>query len=124
MKQILNRQTRLTLTYCLAWFLGTICSVLNAQGNNIASLVLYYIGLLAFVLIIKREHQKIDVETKKGSEVKKKDFAIWKDGKVIGYINLDTEQAKDLNHVDGIDLYFGYDEVIRPGKYTDKVLKR
>ncbi len=46
-------------------------------------------------------------------------FAIWKDHKVIGYIELTEEQRQILNGTSGIDVYFGYDRLIKPEMYND-----
>lgn len=46
-------------------------------------------------------------------------FAIWKDHKVIGYIELTETQRQTLNGISGIDVYFGYDKVTRPEMYDD-----
>jgi len=45
-----------------------------------------------------------------------KNFAIWKDKKVIGYIELTPEQASKLNNIN-IGVYFGFDQVTVPEKY-------
>ncbi len=44
-------------------------------------------------------------------------YSIWKNKKVIGYINLTEEQAKELNNNKEIELYFGFDKVLNPEKY-------
>lgn len=46
-----------------------------------------------------------------------KTYAIWKDKKVIGYIDLTEEQATTLNSNTEIGLYFGFDKVTNPEKY-------
>lgn len=51
-------------------------------------------------------------------------FAIWKDHKVIGYIDLTEEQRQTLNGTHGIDVYFGYDRVTRPDLYNDTNTKQ
>lgn len=44
-------------------------------------------------------------------------YAIWKDHKVIGYIQLTEEQKEVLNNTTGIGLYFGVDNVTAPESY-------
>lgn len=51
------------------------------------------------------------------SDIGMKLYAIWKDKKVIGYINLTEEQAMTLNQNKEISLYFGFDEIIKPEMY-------
>lgn len=51
------------------------------------------------------------------SDIGMKLYAIWKDKKVIGYINLTEEQAITLNNNKEIGLYIGFDEVINPEIY-------
>ena len=51
-------------------------------------------------------------------------FAIWKDHKVIGYIDLTEEQRQTLNGTHGINVYFGYDRVLRPDLYNDTNTKQ
>jgi hypothetical protein len=46
-----------------------------------------------------------------------KTYAIWKDHQVIGYIDLTEEQAKVLNNMKEIDVFFGFDKVTSPEKY-------
>lgn len=46
-----------------------------------------------------------------------KTYAIWKDRKVIGYINLTEEQVNILNKNTEIGLYFGFDRVTNPERY-------
>lgn len=46
-----------------------------------------------------------------------KTFAIWKDRKVIGYIDLTEKQANILNNNRNMGLYFGFDKVTNPEKY-------
>lgn len=53
-----------------------------------------------------------------------KKFAIWKDHKVIGYIDLTEDQRQTLNGTSGIDVYFGYDRVLRPDLYNDTNAKQ
>lgn len=50
-----------------------------------------------------------------------KRYAIWKNHKVIGYIELTEEQRQILNGIFGIGVYFGFDETIQPEKY-EKIL--
>lgn len=47
-------------------------------------------------------------------------FAIWKDHKVIGYIDLTEEQRQKLNETSGINVYFGFDRVTKPEMYEDE----
>lgn len=51
-------------------------------------------------------------------------FAIWKDHKVIRYIDLTEEQRQTLNGTQGIDVYFGYDRFLRPDLYNDTNTKQ
>ena len=51
------------------------------------------------------------------SDVGMKLYAIWKDKRVIGYINLTDEQANTLNDNKEMNLYFGFDEVTKPELY-------
>ena len=46
-----------------------------------------------------------------------KEYAIWKDHKVIGYVYLTKDQANVLNSTKGIDLYFGFDKKTSPERY-------
>lgn len=46
-----------------------------------------------------------------------KKFAIWKDHKVVGYIELTEEQKDTLNKIPNINVYFGFDEITAPEKY-------
>ena len=48
-----------------------------------------------------------------------KTYAIWKDKKVIGYIQLTSEQASKLNSIKDIGLYFGFDQITNPEKYNE-----
>jgi hypothetical protein len=45
--------------------------------------------------------------------------AIWKDHKVVGYIDLTEEQKGILNKIPGIGVYFGFDRTTRPDKYAE-----
>ena len=45
--------------------------------------------------------------------------AIWKDHKVVGYIDLTEEQKRILNKVPGIGVYFGFDRTTRSEKYAE-----
>ena len=47
-------------------------------------------------------------------------FAIWKDHKVIGYIDLTEAQRQKLNGTSGIDVYFGFDRITKPEMYRDE----
>lgn len=47
-----------------------------------------------------------------------KKYAIWKNHKVIGYIELTEEQRQLLNGIPGIGVYFGFDKVTQPEKYV------
>lgn len=47
-----------------------------------------------------------------------KTYAIWKDQKVIGYIELTEKQANILNSNTLTGLYFGFDRVTNPEKYV------
>lgn len=38
------------------------------------------------------------------------EFAVWKNHKAIGHIELTEEQRQALNNISGIDVYFGNDE--------------
>ena len=49
-----------------------------------------------------------------------KKYAIWKNGKVIDYIELTEEQARKLNGIHGIGLYFGFDKITNLEKYEQK----
>lgn len=49
-----------------------------------------------------------------------KTYAIWKDKKVIGYIDLTEEQANMLNKNTETGLYFGFDRVTNPELYNKK----
>lgn len=40
-----------------------------------------------------------------------KKYAIWKNNKVIGYIELTEQQVEVLNNTQNIDVYFGFDEI-------------
>lgn len=53
-----------------------------------------------------------------------KRYAIWKNHKVIGYIELTEEQRQLLNGIPGIGVYFGFDKVTQPEKYVKKTLQR
>lgn len=44
-------------------------------------------------------------------------FAIWKNHEVIGYIELTKEQAKTLNNIKEIEVFFGFDKVTNPENY-------
>lgn len=46
-----------------------------------------------------------------------KTYAIWKDKKVIGYIELTEQQKELLNGIQGIGVYFGFDAKTNPEKY-------
>lgn len=46
-----------------------------------------------------------------------KTYAIWKNNKVIGYIQLTEKQVIILNSIEDIGLYFGFDKETRPEKY-------
>lgn len=46
-------------------------------------------------------------------------YAIWKNHKVVGYIELTEEQKRISNKVPGIGVYFGFDRTTRPEKYTE-----
>lgn len=47
-----------------------------------------------------------------------KKYAIWKNHKVIGYIELTEEQRQLLNGTPEIGVYFGFDKVTQPEKYV------
>lgn len=47
-------------------------------------------------------------------------YAIWKNHKVIGYIEMTEEQKEVINGIHGIGIYIGYDEVLKPGLYENK----
>lgn len=49
-----------------------------------------------------------------------KTYAIWKKGTVVGYIELTEQQANILNNISNSSLYFGFDKVTNPEKYTTK----
>ena len=49
-----------------------------------------------------------------------KTYAIWKDKKVIGYIELTEQQKELLNGVQGIGVYFGFDNKTNPEKYLSE----
>lgn len=53
-----------------------------------------------------------------------KTYAIWKDHKVIGYIDLSEDQASILNKNKETGLYFGFDKITNPEHYEllDKFL--
>lgn len=59
--------------------------------------------------------------TKEGTrrEISYGKCAIWKDHKVVGYIDLTEEQKRILNKVPGIGVYFGFDRTTRPEKYVE-----
>lgn len=46
-----------------------------------------------------------------------KTYAIWKNKEVIGYIELTEQQAKTLNNISNIGLYFGFDKITNSKKY-------
>lgn len=48
-------------------------------------------------------------------------YAIWKNHKVIGYIELTEEQKEQLNGTRGIDVYFGFDDKLKPEMYEKTV---
>lgn len=48
-------------------------------------------------------------------------YAIWKSHKVIGYIELTNEQKEQLNGTRGIDVYFGFDDKLKPEMYEKTV---
>lgn len=48
-------------------------------------------------------------------------YAIWKNHKVIGYIDLTNEQKEQLNGTHGIDVYFGFDDRLKPEMYEKTV---
>lgn len=50
-----------------------------------------------------------------------KKYAIWKNHKVIGYIELTEEQKEQLNGTHGIDVYFGFDDKLKPEIYEKTV---
>ena len=47
-----------------------------------------------------------------------KTYAIWKDRKVVDYIQLTEEQATHLNGIKDIGVYFGFDSKTNPKKYV------
>lgn len=47
-----------------------------------------------------------------------KKCAIWKNHKVVVYIDLTEEQKRILNEVPGIGVYFGFDRTTRLEKYA------
>lgn len=48
-----------------------------------------------------------------------KKYAIWKDHKVVGYIELTEEQKETLNKIPGIGVYFGFDRVTQSDRYEE-----
>ena len=46
-----------------------------------------------------------------------KTYAIWKNKKVIGYVDLTEEQAKELNSNNETGLYLGFDRITNPKRY-------
>lgn len=46
-------------------------------------------------------------------------YAIWKNHKVIGYIELTEKQKEQLNGIHGINVYFGFDRVTNPERYIN-----
>ena len=48
-----------------------------------------------------------------------KEYAIWKNHKVIRHVYLTKEQAHTLNGIKDIGLYFGFDEKTNPEKYRN-----
>ena len=46
-----------------------------------------------------------------------KKYAIWKDHKVIGYVDIPEESAKQLNRTKDIGIYLGFDKTTAPEKY-------
>ena len=46
-----------------------------------------------------------------------KKYAIWKDHKVIGYVDMPEESAKQMNGIKGIGIYLGLDKTTAPEKY-------
>lgn len=46
-----------------------------------------------------------------------KKYAIWKDYKVIGYVDMPEESAKQLNGTKDIGIYLGFDKTTAPEKY-------
>ena len=47
-----------------------------------------------------------------------KKYAIWKDHKVIGYVDMPEESAERLNGTKNIGIYLGFDKTIAPEKYA------
>jgi len=45
-------------------------------------------------------------------------YAVWKNNEVIGYIELTEDQVLKLNTMSGNELYFGYDKVTNPERYS------
>lgn len=48
-------------------------------------------------------------------------YAIWKNHKVIGHIELTEEQKEQLNGTRGIDVYFGFDDKLKLEMYEKTV---
>lgn len=48
-------------------------------------------------------------------------YAIWKNHRVIGYIELTEEQKEQLNGTRGINVYFGFDYELKPEMYEKAV---
>lgn len=49
-----------------------------------------------------------------------KKYAIWQNGKVIGYVEMPQESARKLNEIKGIGVYLGFDETTAPEKYKEE----
>lgn len=46
-----------------------------------------------------------------------KKYAIWKDKKVVGYIEMTEEQRNIINSIQDIGIYIGFDKATRPEMY-------
>jgi len=49
-----------------------------------------------------------------------KTFAIWKDGKVIGYKDMTIDEANYYNSRKDATVYYGFDHKTNPDKYQGK----
>ncbi len=47
-------------------------------------------------------------------------YAIWNNHKVIGYCYMSEETKETLNGIEDSKLYFGFDKVLCPEKYTEE----
>lgn len=50
-----------------------------------------------------------------------KKYAIWKNKRVIGYVELTESQAEILNNTSDIGVYFGFDKKTNPERYSNTI---